>query len=70
MAASFVEGRLRNEPVTVTIQTACGHCDQPLRITVNSEMQSTVEEPTAKPLIFEPQVDWATFREPNIVHAY
>ena len=70
MAAPFVQGRLRNEPVTLTISTACTHCGQPLHVVVDSEMQSHVLEETAQPLVFEPEVDWATFKDPNIIHKY
>ena len=70
MAVSFVQGQLQHRSLTVTIHTACAHCGQPFRVTVDNEMRATVDEATAKPLIFEPQMDWQTFREPNIIHAY
>ena len=65
-----MQGRLRNEPLTVTISTRCAHCGQPLHLVVDHELRSHVEETKAEPLIFEPQLDWASFKEPNIVHAY
>ena len=70
MAAPFVEGRLRNEALTVEIRTACAHCDREMTITVDSDLQSTVAHNGAKPLVFEPRLDWSTFREPNIIHGY
>ena len=70
MATPFVQGRLRNGPVTVTISTACAHCGQPLHVVVDSEMRSRVLEETAEPLVFEPEVNWEAFREPNIIHRY
>lgn len=33
-------------------------------------MQYQVASEGAEPLLFEPSVDWATFTEPNIIHAY
>ena len=53
-----------------TIETSCGHCGQPMRLTVDSEMQYEAELAGSKPMFFEPQIDWPTFTEPNIVHAY
>ncbi len=70
MATPFVQGCLRAEPLTVEIQTACAHCGQPIQIAVDGDMRYRVQTPDAEPLIFEPDLDWATFAEPNIIHAY
>lgn len=70
MAAPFVQGRLRNQPLSVVIDTSCGHCDRPLRLRVDSELGHAVETPGVEPLLFHPQVDWATFDEPNIIHGF
>jgi hypothetical protein len=70
MAAPFVQGRLQESPLSITIHTACTHCDQPLHITVDSELQYQVAEAEAAPLIFEPRLHWDTFTEPNIIQAY
>jgi hypothetical protein len=70
VATSFVQGRLRHEELSVRISTECAHCQQPLHIEVDSGMGYDVQEASAEPLVFEPQVDWATFEEPNIIHAY
>jgi hypothetical protein len=65
-----VQGRLRREYLSVVIDTACGHCGRPLQIGLDSELRYHVTDPEAEPLVFEPQVNWATFTEPNIIHAY
>ena len=70
MAAPFVQGQLQNEQLEVTISTTCAHCQEPLHIVVDSQMHSRVIEPDADPLIFEPNVNWPAFREPNIIHSY
>ncbi len=70
MATPFVQGRLRGEPLTVEIQTTCAHCGQPIQLAVDSNMQYWVKTAEAQPLIFEPDLNWATFTEPNIIHAY
>ena len=50
--------------------TECAHCERPMRFVVGSNMKSQIVPRGAKPLIFEPEVDWASFVEPNIIHAY
>lgn len=70
MATPFVQGQLRNEKLTVEIETACVHCGQPLHISVNSDIQWSVREQDAAPLLFEPDVDWAHFSDATIIDAY
>lgn len=70
MAAPFVEGRLRQQPLSIEIRTQCGHCDRRMTLSVDSELQFRVAERDAQPLVFEPRVDWSTFREPNIIKHY
>jgi len=65
-----VQGRIRNQPLSVDIETECAHCSRPLRLTVDSELRFRLRDETATPLVFSPQVDWATFEEPNITHAF
>jgi hypothetical protein len=67
MAAPFVEGRLRNEQLTMDIESSCAHCDDPIRIRVDSELHFECDDDV---LLFEPSVDWTTFDEPNIIRRY
>jgi hypothetical protein len=69
-ATSFVEGRLRGEKLRVRIDSVCHHCSRPLAIKVDDELRWHVESPRASPLLFEPGVDWHSFRGPNIIHDY
>jgi len=41
-----------------------------MRLVVGSNRKSQIVPRGAKPLIFEPEVDWANFVEPNIIYAY
>jgi hypothetical protein len=70
MAAPFVQGRLRRERLSVKIETECGHCAIPMSITVDSDLNSQVNSEGAVPLVFEPEVNWDGFTEPNIINAY
>jgi hypothetical protein len=70
VAAPFVQGRLKEEYLSVEIETQCAHCGDVMHIDIDSEMKYRVREKNARPLMFEPRVDWETFEEPNILHAY
>jgi hypothetical protein len=41
-----------------------------MRFTVGSDLKHQIADGSARPLLFEPGIDWATFAEPNIIHAY
>jgi hypothetical protein len=41
-----------------------------MRLSVGSDLTHRVEVGSGKPLLFEPEVDWRSFSEPNIVNAY
>jgi hypothetical protein len=70
MAVPFVQGQLRNEHATAVIETSCAHCGRPLHIRLDSEMRVSVNEAGAQPLVFEPDVNFATLKDPNILDAY
>jgi hypothetical protein len=72
IATPFVQGRLRDEPLIVEIETECAHCGQPLHLTIDSDLRYQVRgaDAGAEPLVFQPLIDWATFTDPNIIHAF
>ena len=70
MATPFVQGFLRKEVISIEVATTCKHCDQVLHLTVDSNLQVTVGESDANPLVFLPEVDWANFTGQNIIDAY
>ncbi len=65
-----MQGRLRDEPVAVEIETVCRHCEQVLHVTIDSQMRVAVQEADAAPLVFMPDVDWSHFAERTIIDAY
>jgi hypothetical protein len=68
-----VQGRLRNERLAIEIETECGCCGRELRIDSvydGNSLRNEVRSEGAEPLVFEPQIDWARFTEPSIIHAY
>jgi hypothetical protein len=65
-----VQGRLREETLTVSVETECAHCGWPIRMTLDSALVPQIHEGGEEPLVFQPDVDWETFSEPNIIDAY
>jgi hypothetical protein len=41
-----------------------------MHIEVDSELRYRIHDEGAEPLVFSPHIDWTTFSEPNIIHAY
>jgi hypothetical protein len=65
-----VQGHLRQSPLEVEIKTTCAHCGQPIELVVDSELNYRIEKGGASPLVFEPEIDWSTFKDPNIIDGY
>jgi hypothetical protein len=65
-----VQGCLRNERLSVNIDSECAHCGQKLHLTFDSELAWSIEESEAVPLVFEPDIDWRHFKGTNIIHDY
>ena len=70
MATPFVQGRLRQEPLSVAIATQCAHCDQRLHVTITSDLRYQVDELDAEPLVFQPLIDRTAFTAPTIIDAF
>jgi hypothetical protein len=65
-----VQGRLRGEKLRVRIDSECRHCSRPLRLEVDQDLEWRVMSAGATPLLFEPEMDWESFRGANIIHDY
>jgi len=65
----FVQGHLRNESITITIETECAHCSRPIQLELDSESNHRVVEGT-DPLVFIPHVDFQKLRDPSIIDAF
>jgi len=65
-----VQGRLRGEKLQVRIDSNCHHCSRPQSIEVDNELRWRVQSPGARPLLFEPDIQWNTFQDQNIIHDY
>ena len=65
-----MQGQLRGTDLSVEITTRCAHSQKPMRLIVDSRLTYDVLEGGPDPLVFEPDVDWAVFTDPNIIHRY
>lgn len=66
----FVQGHLRNQPVSVRIRTECAHCSQRLHFEVDSELRFRMSEVAADPLVFLPLVDFEKLKGPSIIDSF
>jgi len=66
----FVQGRLRGEKLSVELESECAHCGKALHMSIDGDLNSQVRERDAAPLLFEPDIDWETFRGANIINDY
>ena len=41
-----------------------------MRLVVGSDLTYKIFGGSTRPLLFEPEIDWSTFAEPDITHAY
>jgi hypothetical protein len=70
IATPFVQGQLRNEKLTVHIETECGHCHIQMNLEVNSELNFTVREKNASPMVFIPMMNLKKLDAPNIIEDF
>jgi hypothetical protein len=65
-----VQGQLRQEKLTVSITTECGHCHKPLHLEVDSDLNFCVQEAQAVQLVFVPEVNFQKLTDPSIIDAF
>jgi uncharacterized metal-binding protein YceD (DUF177 family) len=65
-----VQGQLRKESLTATITTECAHCNQPLHIEIDSDLNYRVVEAQAEPVLFIPLMDVEKLEDPSIIDAF
>jgi hypothetical protein len=65
-----VQGQLRDQPLSVTIETQCAQSGQTLHIELDSALNYRVIETNAEPLVFIPLVDFDKLEDPSIIDAF
>ena len=65
-----MQGRLRGEPLSVVIETQCGHCGEAITFEMDSEHGYEITEGGDNPLVFHPFVDFSKLTDPSIIDAF
>ena len=66
MATPFVQGRLRFDPLSFTLETQCTHCAAPIRIEIDDQLDYRLLLEEADPVVFVPLVDFSKPDDPSI----
>jgi len=69
-ATPFVQGRLRQEPVRIRVETVCAHCGETMQFEIDKEMNYSGPEDKPSPIIFVPEVDLTRLKQPHIIEAF
>ncbi len=67
MATPFVQGRIRQETLSVRVRSECACCARPLELEIDSELRCRVLSDGASPLVTVPMVDFRRLKAPNII---
>jgi hypothetical protein len=70
IALPFVQGRLREEKLSASIQTECVDCKKPFQLKINSELNIQIITTGAYPVLFIPMVDFDRLEDPSIIDAF
>ena len=70
MATPFVQGRLRNEPLSFDIASECACCRKPIRFTMHHDLSYALADSDSNPLFFVPMVDFTRLKAPSIVDRF
>ena len=62
-----MQGRLRQETLTVAVHTECACCGRAIELEIDSEMRCRVLSDRASPLLTVPLVDVGRLKAPNII---
>ena len=65
-----MQGHLRNESLSIEIESTCAHCTQPLHITLDNDLHWSLKEQDATPFVFMPDIDWSHFTGTTIIDAF
>ena len=65
-----MQGRLRAEPLSFSIETECKHCGEPIQIEIDSNLSYRILSAGAQPIVFAPLVDFARLKDPSIIDAF
>jgi hypothetical protein len=65
-----VQGHLRGEPLSLTVETECAHCARPIQLQIDGNLNAVVLSEGATPMVYVPIVDFAKLDDPSIIDAF
>ncbi len=65
-----MQGQLRQETLSVIVNTECAHCSRPMGIEIDSDLNYTVREESCEPIIFVPDVNLFKVEDESIINAF
>ncbi|MFC1579311.1 hypothetical protein ACFL4N_00190 [Thermodesulfobacteriota bacterium] len=70
MATPFVQGKLRDEPLSFDIESECACCKRPIRFTMRHDLDFTLADPESDPIFFVPIVDFTRLKAHSIIDRF
>jgi len=65
-----VQGRLREESLSVLVKTECAHCSEPMEIEIDSDLNYKVKEEGCEPVVFVPDINLFELEEDSIIDSF
>ncbi|MFC1889648.1 hypothetical protein ACFL4G_07825 [Thermodesulfobacteriota bacterium] len=61
---------MRDEALTVRIESKCAHCGTPMEIEIDSDLNIEPKDEGCNPVIFVPDVDLLNLQEDSIIDSF
>lgn len=65
-----MQGRLRNEPLSVEVKTECAHCGRTMDLVIDHDLNFRGEDEGCRPIVFVPDVNPFKLAEPSIIDSF
>jgi hypothetical protein len=69
-ATPFVQGQLRHERLSITVESECVHCGRPMTIDINSNLEYHLHSGEDGPIVFVPEVNVGALEAPSIIEDF
>jgi len=66
-ATPFVQGQLRNERLSITVESECAHCGRSMAIDISSDLDYHLHGGGDGPIVFVPDVNLGALEAPSII---
>jgi hypothetical protein len=70
VATPFVQGKLRDEPLSFDIESECACCKRPIRFNMRHDLSYTLTDSDSDPIFFVPIVDFTRLKAPSIIDRF